>query len=323
MAAQEAVNDIMFCNEERCAGVCGGDLDLCEQGFLGCDSVTSAEADVVYTNDNGDTWANAAVQPFDTDEDIISVTCVRKDKDTTRWIVARGTAAANGEIAYSDDSGATWTTVDVESSGSNLFADDSGALFALDFRHIWIALTGGYISFSDDGGVSWTVQDAGVATTNDYHAIMLANKDIGYAVAESGVVVKTDDGGEQWATVTAISGTPDLYSLYVFDENNLMVGDANGVIWYSDDAGASWTSLFTASAGSGINDMHFANRFVGMAIDGDDLYRTRNGGADWETVTSLPAGTEYNAVYMCDSNQAFVVGENSSNEGVVYRVAGY
>ena len=231
-------------------------------------------------------------------------------------------AGASGvlEIAYSDDSGVTWTNVDVEASGTR-YAADSGALFALDYRHIWLVSTGGYIFFSSDGGISWTPQDSAGITTGDYFAVNFADENVGYAVAAAGIVAKTDDGGATWVATTVVTGTPDIFCVYVWDEDNVIIGDDEGTIWRSFDAGVTWSSLW--SEGSSINDITFNNNGVGFAIDDDDLYRTRNGGADWEDVSDLAAATEYNAVWLCDNNKAYVVGEDSSNLGVVFEVTGY
>lgn len=320
MVAQQAVNDIWGCTDETCGGVCSNPISLCEDLILGCDAVSGDVADVVYTANNGDTWTDTAAQPFGNDENVISVTCFAKDNTTTRYLVVRDTdGATNAEIAYSDDTGATWTNVDVESTGSFLGANDSGALFALDYRHIWLVLTGGYIVFSSDGGVTWTMQEEANIGTDDYNAVHFSDTNHGYAVADSGVVVKTDNGGETWKAVTAITGTPNVLCVYVFDEDNVIVGDNGGDIWRSWDGGTTWTQLYTGS--TAINDISFANDFVGFALDGDEILRTRNGGEDWESLSGLPALTELNAVWVCDSNTAYVVGEDDSNLGIVFKVA--
>lgn len=320
MVAQQAINDIWGCTDESCGGQCGNKISLCEDLILGADAVAADVADVVITGDNGVTWTNAAAQPFAATENVISVVCFAKDNTTTRYLVVRDTdSTTNAEIAYSDDGGATWTNVDVESSGSFLGANDSGALFALDTKHIWLVLTSGYIVFSSDGGVTWTTQDAGTVTTEDYNAVHFANNNVGYAVADNGIVVKTDDGGDIWSAVTAITGTPDVLSVYTFDEDNVIVGDNGGDMWRSFDGGTTWTQLYAGS--TAINDISFVNPYVGWAVDGVLILRTRNGGEDWETVKNLSTFTELNAVWGCDENTAYVVGEDGSNLGAVYKVA--
>lgn len=321
MAAQVGINDVAFCNSERCASDCGSALDICEQGLIGADDDGANEADVVYTADSGTTWTNAAARPFAAGEDVESVTCVRVDNETTRWIVARDTSGDFAEIAYSDDSGATWTNVDVEAEGTR-GAADSGALFAYDFKNIWFVTTGGYIFYSNDGGITWTTQNAGTATANDYNAVHFSSKYDGFAVANTGVVVKTDDGGETWAAVTAITGTPNVLCVHTFNEDEVMVGTASGGVWKSGNAGTSWTQLY--SAGTSINDLTFANPYVGWAADGATILYTRNGGEDWETITDgIPSDASvFNALWACDANYAFAVGTNDSTEAMVVRIYG-
>lgn len=323
MVAQQAINDIWACTSETCAGVCSNLITLCEDLILGADAVSGDIADVIHTADNGTTWTNTAAQPFGNDENIISVTCFAKDNSTIRWLVARdGSAGENAEIAYSDDFGATWTNVDVESNADDAGANDSGALFAFDYRHIWYVISVGgtptdaQILFSSDGGATWTQQ---YTNANSFNAIHFSDYEHGYAVADSGVVVKTDNGGETWQAVTAITGTPNVLSVYVFDEDNVIVGDNGGDVWRSWDGGITWTQLYAGS--TAINDISFANDFVGVALDGDEILRTRNGGEDWESVSGLPSLTELNAVWACDSNTFYVVGEDGSNLGVVFKVA--
>lgn len=315
---QGPVNDIWICKSPRCAGQCDDKVDLCQYMIVGCDVPDPAAfADVVITDDGGSDWTNAATHPFAAGEDIISVTCFDKDSTTTRYLVVRGTDADPGEVAYSDDLGATWTNVDYEAASDAHFAVDSGALFALDYKHIWLVTNGGYIFFSSDGGLNWTNQDDGNVTTEDYHAVMFANVNDGYAVATTGVVVRTVDGGLTWAACTTITSTPDINCVYVFDKDNVLIGDADGEMWRTWDAGTTWTQIYTGT--DSINDIDFANAFVGFAIADDTLLRTRNGGEDWETVT-VPAATEYNAVVACDENNAYIVGEDTSNDGIVVKV---
>jgi len=316
---QGPVNDLAIWKDFRCAGQCDDKVALCQYLIFGTKPPAAAAlADIGYTDDNGTTWTNSSDQPFCADEDIMSVAVIQLSNDTYRWLAVRDSDGANPlEIAYSDDEGTTFVNVDVESVGTR-GALDSGALFALDPKHLWLAVDAGYIFFSADAGINWTNQEDGVVTTEGYHAIMFVDINYGYAVAESGVVVKSIDGGLTWAACTAISGTPDLYCLYVFDKDNVMVGDANGSIWRTWDGGTTWTEIY--SGVDAINDMDFANDFVGFALADDTVLRTRNGGEDWELISGVPANTELNSVVVCNENYAYVGGEDSVNNGLILKV---
>lgn len=316
---QVAVNDIWVCKDQRCAGGCDDAVDLCQFLIYGCAApAVGFAADVGYTEDGGTTWTNSVDYPFGNGEHVISVVCFPLDSTTTRWLVVRDNDGANpAEIAYSDDGGANWINVDVEAVGTR-GALDSGALFALDAKHIWLALEAGYIFFSEDGGLTWTNQDDGTVTAEDYHAVNFANHNDGFAVADNGIVVRTIDGGETWAAVTAITATPNVLCVFTFDKDNVVVGDVSGQIWRSWDGGTTWTLLYT---GTSINDIDFVNNYVGWAVDDDAVLRTRNGGEDWEVIAGTPAMTEFNAIVGCDENTAFAVGEDDSNYGAVIKIA--
>ena len=101
------------------------------------------------TSDKGATWANATglvPSPF-AGGDIMAGVCFPVGKDTTRLLVASGPKAGSAQIAYSDDDGATWSTVTVGSTAWE-GASGAGALFALDWTHIWFATDHGNVYFS-------------------------------------------------------------------------------------------------------------------------------------------------------------------------------
>lgn len=322
----EELRDVIFCNLEQCAEGCGPAADICEDGIIGADAGAGVTAEVILTTDKGVTWTDGAVDPFAVDEDILSVTCFAIDKDTTRWLVARGqeaTPANPAEIGYSDDSGASWTLVDVEAAGTRS-ATMGGSLWSLDKDHIWFCTSDGYIFFSSDGGLTWTNQEAGIINVNDWNGIHFANENVGYVVGDSGVVAKTTDGGITWAATTAVvTGTPDLNCVWVFDEDTMITGGSTNIIYKTNDGGATWTALHTAAGV--IADIQFVNDYVGWATDTATILRTRNGGNTWEVVSGVPTGASeptLNALHACNENTAYFVGADSSGNGAVYRVNG-
>ncbi|MFA5166647.1 MAG: YCF48-related protein [Candidatus Paceibacterota bacterium] len=319
---QVAVNDIWVCKDQRCAGQCDDKVGLCQYLIYGCDAPDPTfTADLAHTADGGATWTNSVDYPFANGENIMSVGCFALDNTVTRWLAVRGAEVAPAnplEIAYSDDGGASWTNVDVEAAGTR-YATDSGALFVLNSKNIWLASSGGYIFFSSDGGITWTQQEDGTVTAGNYNAIMFANENDGFAVADTGIVVRTVDGGLSWTAVTAITAVPNVLCVYVFNKDEALVGTATGEIWRTWDGGTTWTQVYTSA--DSINDIDFANKYVGFAIADDTVLRTRNGGEDWETVSGTTVTTELNAVVACDENTAYAVGEDAVGVGIVIKIS--
>lgn len=324
-AETDIANDIFFYSELKCADTCGEAQKLGQKGIIGysADGVYPDIANVEYTEDSGVTWGTA-VGPFGAGEDIVSVTAFSIDKDIVRWLVTRDevTVPPTGpEVGYSDDSGATWTIVEVDASV--LGAVDSGALFSLDKRHVWLALSDGYIFFSDDGGETWTAQSEGTVTAQDLHGIHFSSYFDGVAVGGAGVVLITSDGGDTWTAVTSITGTPVVNCVYMFDSNRFVVGTEDGHIYMTFDGGTTWESKYFYSGGT-IDDIDFTNKFTGWAVKNSaapvgTIIRTRDGGETWETITT-PTNTGLNAIDAITENLAWAVGESSRGPALIKAV---
>lgn len=279
-------------------------------------------AEILYTFDKGVNW-DQITGPFAAGEDILSAVCFSIDKNTSRWLAARGQEAAPTnptEVGYTDDSGYNWTLVDVEAAGTRS-ANDSDALFALNKMNVWLVTTGGYIFFSDDGGETWVAQSEGGLTTEDLNAVHFADESYGMAVGDAGVVLSTDDGGDTWGAETVITGTPNVLTVQVIDNNRALVGTSDGHIYMTFDGGASWTSKYTVTAGS-VDSIHAVNSFVIWAVSNASggsgtVIRSRNGGHSWETITTA-TNTGLNDIRGLDANKAWAVGA----EGTIVKVSG-
>ena len=279
-------------------------------------------AEILYTIDKGVNF-DAITGPFAANEDILSAVCFAVNNSANRWLVARGAEAAPAnpaEVGYSDDSGAAWTNVDVEAAGTRA-AVDSGALYAIDKRHIWIVISGGYILFSDDGGETWTPQSEGTITTEDLRAVHFADAENGMAAGDAGKVLKTNDGGATWSEVTDILAVPNVLTVQMFDKNTAIVGTANGMIYMTLNGGTSWVQKYSISGGS-VDSINVVNKFVVWAVSNTGgpvgtVIRSRNGGYSWELITT-PTNTGLNSIKGLDSNKAWAVG----NAGVIVKVSG-
>jgi photosystem II stability/assembly factor-like uncharacterized protein len=279
-------------------------------------------AQALYTVDKGVNW-DQITGPFAALEDALSAVCFAVNKDTSRWLITRGPEAAPAnpaEVSYTDDSGYNWTAVDVEAAGTRA-ANDSGALFALDRRHVWLVTTGGYIFFSDDGGETWTAQSEATITTEDLNEVHFVDENNGMAVGDAGKVLKTSDGGTTWAEVTDVTGVPNVYTVQMLDSNMALVGTADGRIYMTFNGGTTWTQKYIVAGGS-VDAIHAINTFVIWAVSNTagsvgSVIRSRNGGYSWEAITT-PTNTGLNSIHGLDANRAWAVGE----DGEIVKVNG-
>ena len=311
----ENLNDIASCSTTRCPGDCGTRVKLCDTLVAVADG-DPASADVWVSFDNGITWAATAVDPYlGTTTDLKSVVCFMVDSDTTRILVAREAVAGMPmHVYYTDDWGANWTDVTV--GGTHAYgAVYEGALFALDYYHIWLVTTDGADSevwFSDDGGGTWTEQAIATCVTYGIH---FADEENGMIACAADEVFVTVDGGLTWG-ITGATGSGD--DLLVVTESAggdyWWVGTDGGDIWYSNDFGATWARRdFPGDSAGNVFSIDFVTPTVGFMVHSPTaatglLYRTRNGGLTWEAESQTYDGELY-SVLGCHVNKAFAVGE--------------
>ena len=331
--------DVAFCNYLRCRGACGPFQDICDDGWACGGSDVATYGCLIKTHDAGNTWTLSPANPFLVAENISSVVCFPVARNTTRVIVARGsTDGANpAEVAYSDDDGVTWTLVNVGATVGE-FVPWNGGLFAVDKNHIWLVTDQGAIFFSDDGGASWTEQ----VTTNValLNYVRFIDENHGLAVGATNAILYTDDGGEHWTTITGPAGkaADNILTCEILDAHNWWLGYDDGELFYTMDGGTTWTQrTFTvpgAATVDRVNDMMFYDDFNGYAVvkwtDGDAhlrgaILRTFNGGQDWEVhsiATQFDVGAlGLNAVWACNYNLAYSVGDMIDAVGSIYTLA--
>lgn len=320
VAEYSGLNDIHFGNVGKCADDCGAALPVCSYGVAVADAPAGSpavEGDVWYTQDGGATWNLCAAVPFAAGINLMSGVIFPIAANTFRLLVAREADGVNPmHVSYSDDWGANWTDVTV-SAVAGLGAVREGALFELDPYHIWLCLTDGYVYFSNDFGATWTRQSggAGAPTANDLKEVWFSDAANGMSVGASDTVLVTTDGGSTWTLATATGGGNNLNCCGENGGGGIWwAGDSGGDVYYSANHGTTWAQReFTGDGVGAVNDVEFVNTLVGFLLHDNatpvgSIYRTRNGGRNWELITDV-ANAGLNSLHACGVNQVYAVGE--------------
>lgn len=323
-----ALNAIDANLEQRCYGDCGETLEQGEMVVAAADSaVGPATANVLFSYDEGLTFTPGATDPFGAGLNAMAVVRFPIGRNLVRILAAKMfVGAAQGQVAYSDNAGATWTIVNVGGVAAGHGATGPKGLFALDQRHIWLASAAGYVYFSEDGGETWAVQEAGTLTVADYHFIHFADELHGIAGAPADIIIGTSDGGETWAVLTATGGAGDILCGVALDANRYWIGDDDGKLWFSTDGGAAWTQRtgWTGSATGDVEDLAFVDDFRGFMVHNTVagpgvILRTINGGYDWEALDT-PPNTGLNCIVAPKANLAYAVGELQAATAVILKI---
>lgn len=314
-----ALNDVMAYSPLDCeAGVVPGDKVL-----AGADG-SGYTGNVQATTDAGATWAALAADPFATGKVVQSIVAFPISDTVTRFLAAQMFVnGTQGLVAYSDDNGASWSTANVGGATAGHGAVDSGALFALDQSHIWLASSKGYIYFSSDGGITWTAQTSGSLSAVDLHAVSFIDENSGMAVGASDIVLFSSDGGTTWELAT-VTGSSDILNCVAPSGNFWWVGTAGGDLYYTRDSGTTWTQRRFSGDGAGeVTDIAFANDLIGYALHNTagpvgSIFVTINGGYSWKAITT-PTNTGLNALSIADMNTVYAVGEVEGGTAVIVK----
>jgi photosystem II stability/assembly factor-like uncharacterized protein len=132
---------------------------------------------------------------------------------------------------------------------------------------------------SDNGGTSfhrlpWTSSDA--SCPSQLASFSFPASQTGYLLTDSGSVFRTDDGGQSFSSRTAVPGT------------------------HSAGGGANGTDIF------------FTGNETGVAIAGNRIFRTIDGGQTW---TQVKSGFTMNAVTFVNANVGYAVGTVQTMSG--------
>lgn len=286
-----------------------------------------ANAQIVYTLDGGKTYLESTIGSLGAAQGARRLTGVGSllvvasdDTDSLHYIPFSALAAGGSGV---------WTAMAVGFVATKGPRD----LFSLGSTLTWFVGEGGYIYFSSDVTAGVTVQDAGTLTIQNLNGVHGADSQNLVAVGDGNIVLYTTNGGNTWAGAPGGGPAPGVALNCVFMRTSLewWVGGANGRLYYTRNAGASWTEKAFPGGGSGqVRDVAFASRQVGyLAFDGatggGKILRTISGGNSWyvapEGTGVIPANVRINqlAATPDDVNVVYGAGLSTATDGILIK----
>ena len=312
-----ALNAVSAYKTGQCGGDCGAQILPCDIA-MAVEDAGAATAVAIQTLNEGITWTASAASPHAITEDLFVCGYVPTPSGGRRYFAGREQIAGTAlELSYSDDNGATWTTVVIGATLNEGFTLDK-SLFIMDYEHIWCCTTAGEVYFSNDGGASFASQAAtGASGANALNSIHFCDEDFGVAVGAADTVIYTEDGGTNWRALAATGKGVALQCVYVFNHQRWIIGAAivaTGSLVMTYDQGTTYpTMTFTNMATEEVKSLDFANQFIGLIVTDTagpvgSVHYTKDGGFTWEELT-VPTNAGLNSVSLCNANTGFVVGE--------------
>lgn len=300
---------VAICDQAGCGGICGSSSDGCQNVFfvtLSGAGSPGLSADVIWSDDGMATSTLIHITTLGLSESPDDAACVGDN------LVVVSTASDSLHYAAVQDildGTQTWTEIGTGFVG----AKGPLAIWSIGPNETWIVGTGGYIYFTDDPTSGVTVQDAGAATTQDLLDIHVLDSTHAVAVGANNAVVRTTDGST-WGAVTGPAVGVQLNAVWMKSIDTWFVGSDAGVLYRTNDAGTSWSTVGFSGSGAGkVHDIYFSNDAVGYlshatAAPAGRILRTIDGGNSWVVGPeqgSLPANDRMNSIKACAVNTVF------------------
>lgn len=139
---------------------------------------------------------------------------------------------------------------------------------------------------------TFTSQTSG--TTSQLLTVSTVSSQVGWAAGVGPTVVRTTNGGTNWASATGTGITGDIYNIWAVDANVAFLTTSPGAtfIYKTVNGGATWTQVFT-QAGGFIDGIQMISPTEGYAM-GDPvggtwtILKTTDGGNTWARMATEP-----------------------------------
>lgn len=197
-------------------------------------------------------------------------------------------------------------------------------IYSKSTQETFIGAQGGYIYLMVDPSTGVSVLIDGTVSAQDLNDIHGFGQTV-VAVGASNAIQYSANAGDTWALVVGPTPGVNLTAVWCLSEIMWFVGTGNGKLYYTTNAGTTWTQITIGTGISVINDIQFADSVVGyMAVEhagAARVYRTSDSGVHWTyqgDMTSIPTALRMNVVVPCNVNVLGVGGiVTAGGDGII------
>jgi photosystem II stability/assembly factor-like uncharacterized protein len=219
---------------------------------------------ILVSTDAGGSWAQSEVPTRS------MLTAVHFDNRQLGWAVGHDSV-----IIRTTDGGSSWERV-------YWAPEDEAPFFDVWFRDADYGIAiGAYGSFFEtfDGGTTWSSR---WISEDDWHLHQLAALPSGemYIAAEAGSVYRSDDGGENWVTLTSPYEGSFFGVLAV--EDAILIFGLRGHLFRSEDRGETWQDIDTGTVAMLTDGVVLADGTVVIVGLGGTVLASSDGGRSFE-----------------------------------------
>jgi len=229
---------------------------------------------------------------------------------------AQPTTSGPSGMYLTANKGETWSAISAMPTNQGVQNLDSYSVFGLvedtqDSQGLyWLSRESG-LFYSFDSGASW--KQSGVPfNASLVRSLTVHPKDSCTIYATNGrQVFKTVDCVRSWTEVFSEIRTTDSITAVAFDPfhpENIYVGESNGDLLKSTDAGRTWAVVYNFGGTSYIRDLSFDTNKDGLVFVStlqNGLFRSKDSGATWTDLSlklaEYPGSTDFRRFYIYPS----------------------
>lgn len=279
---------------------------------------------ILHTDNGGQSWTEQYSQTTEWMSNCLRLNAVQFVSETKGWAVGHsadvGTEQTTG-ILYTDDGGQTW-----EQQAQGVSEGQIVDVFFLDDQNGW-ALTDAQ-SFPDmsiqllkttNGGSLWELVNTGqtgnitIGYAIKTGKLYFQDTTTGWVLGAQCTLLKTNDGGENWAKVILPEEYYNTHSIVFCDENyGIICGETT---FKTVDGGASWTKR--ESFDYTMTDVCFTGSAEGWMVgEWCEIYKTTDKGISWNPVEHTLSPAAIKAVSFPNKNFGWTAGRG----GVIVKI---
>lgn len=144
----------------------------------------------------------------------------------------------------------------------------------------------------------------------NYNDMIFLDINTGYAVEDSGAVLKTSNGGLDWEYISTVPNMTYSKIEFLNESTGIVYGQntqEQASVYRSSNYGHSWNEISLGSE-QNLRNISFGNTFTGYLSGFNGLYKTTNNGINW--VIIAPQHKNIKSLKFVNSNTGFIVNSN-------------